>query len=114
MPAGVNGTLTVRIAAFEPATGQLTYVNQHLVHTSDSQPYLDDDPADPAEHQAVVTPDAEIRFVYSSCQNGHGNPQSGGVGCTRADLARAVGTHFVAEIVVVNGSITSVRQIYQA
>lgn len=111
---GDSGTLTVRLAGFDPATGQLTYVKQHLVHSSGSQPYLDDDPADPAEHRAVLAPDAEIRFVYSSCQNGYGNPQSGGVVCTRADLAKAVGSNFVAEIDVVNGSVTAVRQIYQA
>ena len=62
----------------------------------------------------MLAPDAEIRFVYSSCQNGYGNPQSGGVVCTRADLAKAVGGNFVAEIDVVNGSVTAVRQIYQA
>ena len=111
---GDSGTLTVRLAAFDPATGQLRYVKQHLVRPSDSQPYLDDDPADPTEHQAVLAPDAEIRFVYSSCRNGYGNPQSGGVVCTRADLANAVGSSFVAEIDIVNGSVTAVRQVYQA
>ena len=111
---GDSGTLTVRLAGFDPATGQLTYVKQHLVQPSGSQPYLDDDPADAAQHQAVLAPEAEIRFVYSSCQNGYGNPQSAGVVCTRADLAKAVGSNFVAEIDVVNGSVTAVRQIYQA
>jgi len=111
---GDSGTLTVRIAAFDPATGRLRYVKQHLVQASGTQPYLDDDPADPGEHPAVLAPDAEIRFVYSSCQNGYGNPQSGGVVCTRADLAKAVDSDFVAEIDLVNGSVTAVRQLYQA
>ena len=106
--------MTVRLAGFDPATGQLRYVKQHLVQASGRQPYLDDDPADPTEHLAVLAPDAEIRFVYSSCQNGYGNPQSGGVVCTRADLAKAVGTDFVADIDLVNGSVTAVRQVYQA
>ena len=111
---GDSGTLTVRLAGFDPATGQLTYVKQHLVRPSGSQPYLDDDPADLTEHQAVLAPNAEIRFIYSSCQNGYGNPQSGGVVCTRADLAKAIGSNFVADIDVVHGSVTAVRQIYQA
>ena len=62
----------------------------------------------------MLAPNADIRFVYSSCQNGYGDPQPGGVVCTRADLAKAVGSNFVAEIDVMNGSVTAVRQIYQA
>ena len=112
--SGDSGTVTVRLEGFDPATGQLTYVKQHLVQPSGSQPYLDDDPADLTEHQAVLAPNAEIRFIYSSCQNGYGNPQSGGVVCTRADLAKAIGSNFVADIDVVHGSVTAVRQIYRA
>lgn len=113
-PVPQTESVTARIAAFDPATGALSYVNQYLIDPPDTQGYLADDPNDSAEHKAFLSPNADIRFVYSSCTNGGGSLVPIGVACTAQELASAIATPFVASLVLIDDTVVELRQIYQA
>ncbi len=113
-PVPQTESVTARIAAFDPATGALSYVNQYLIDPPDTQGYLADDPNDSSEHKAFLSPNADIRFVYSSCTNGGGSLVPSGVACTAQELASAIATPFVASLVLIDDTVVALRQIYQA
>ena len=107
--------MTVRVSAFDPKSGELSYVLQVRNHPTDLAPYYGDDPADSTERHATVTHDAPIRFVFSSCREPYGELSDGGIACSPADLAAAAANGlFLAKLDIVDGSIATITQVFQS
>ena len=109
-----NGTLTVRLAGFDPATGQLRYVTQHLVQASGHSPTWTTIPPIPPNTGRCSRPTRRSDSSTRPARTATEIRSRAGLSARGPTSPRRSAPNLSPTSTSCNGSVTAVRQVYQA